>query len=269
MPIKCGVIGKPIQHSLSPMIHQLFAKQAGLSLSYEKIEGDKLRMEEQVTRFFEEGGRGLNVTLPFKERAFDLSQKKTPRSQQAKASNTLWMNEGNLYGDNTDGVGLITAIHPYLNLSNKKVLIVGAGGAARGIIGPLFAAGVKELYLTNRTFHKTKALLHDFPDLNCQPMTSLTTSFEVLINATSASLYNADFNFLSHLLISKPFCYDLAYKLNEPTAFVSYARSHQCEAMDGLGMLVEQAAESFYIWHGFKAETLPVISAIKQLDFRA
>lgn len=262
--LKCGVIGKPINHSLSPTIHQLFAKQAGILLAYEKIEGDETNFENQVEQFFKEEGLGLNITLPFKQRAFNLCQLRSPRCEQAKAANTITRSHTTLSLDNTDGAGLLKDLSQRVNLTHKKVLILGAGGAARGIINPLLMAGVAELWLTNRTFAKAELIKSDFPTLHVQPIDQIEQSFDLIINATSASLFEGDFSFVAHLLNAKPFCYDLAYSLTKPTSFVTYALERHCDAQDGLGMLIEQAALSFFIWHGFMPDTSKISLSIKK-----
>lgn len=262
MIVRCAVVGNPISHSLSPLIHEQFAAQAGIALSYEKIEGDDLLVEEQIVRFFKQGGRGLNITLPFKLRACDMASIKTPRCQQAKAANTLWMKNNQLHADNTDGIGLIKDLERYLDLTNKTVLIVGAGGAARGIIAPLLTAKAK-LTVVNRTFAKAKDLAEAFPSLNYLPFESLGDPFDVIINATSASLADNQLQLPASLIQRQPFCYDLAYRRDGPTPFVASALKQGCLAVDGLGMLVEQAAEAFFIWHGFRPETESVLARLR------
>ena len=253
--IVCAVIGNPIGHSLSPVIHQEFAKQAHLDLCYEKLEGTLENFEKQVIDFFKNGGRGLNVTLTFKERAFRLAASITPRCAEAKAANTLWMAEGVLHADNTDGCGLIKDLAHYLVLQDKNILLLGAGGAARGIIGPLLAASIKNLTLVNRSKDKAENLQKEFPQIHCSSLQSLDFKYDLILNATSASLTNNTLDLPQKLFDNAPFCYDLAYNRENPTPFIAYALAHNCPAVDGLGMLVEQAAEAFFIWHGFKPET--------------
>ena len=253
--IRFAVMGNPVSHSLSPIIHQEFAQQFGITLCYEKILGETCGFEAQVMNFFSSHGRGLNITLPFKERAFAMSLVRTPRCLLAKAVNTLWMEADTLYGDNTDGVGLIRDISHHIDLKEKHILLLGAGGAARGVLAPLLATAAS-VTIVNRTKERALALLTDFPTASIGSFENTEQrSFDVVINATSASLDNQRLRLPTSLLQTKPFCYDLAYSKDNPTPFVSWARSRGCEAMDGLGMLVEQAAESFYIWHGVMPDT--------------
>lgn len=264
MTVYCGVVGNPVAHSLSPQIHQQFASQAGIQLFYEKILGDEAAFELQVADFFDRGGRGLNITLPFKPRAFAMAAIVTERCAQAKAANTLWQQDGQLHADNTDGIGLVRDLSRYIDLNTKTVLLLGAGGAARGVIAPLLSAGVTRLTLANRTMDNARALLSDFPQINCLAMDELNDVYDVIINATSASLAGEQLILPSGIWRNKPLCYDLAYRLYEPTPFVAYAAGQGCKAVDGLGMLVEQAAEAFAIWHGFIPETNSVLHHLQE-----
>lgn len=263
MMLHCAVIGNPIAHSLSPLIHQYFAEQAGLALTYTKIQGDDQGFEEQVKCFFNQGGKGLNITAPYKERAFAMALLKTPRCQQALSANTLWMKDGQLSADNTDGVGLINDLKRSIDLASKRLLICGAGGATRGIIMPLFEAKAAKITVVNRTLEKAQRLLTDFPFIHCIATDAIESSIDVIINATSANFEGETWVFPDNLMETKPFCYDLAYAVDEPTAFVHYAIKQDCPAVDGLGMLVEQAAESFFIWHGFRPETASVLNCLR------
>ncbi|HHF7348401.1 TPA: shikimate dehydrogenase [Legionella feeleii] len=264
MSSRCAVMGNPVAHSLSPFIHQYFAEQTGKQLSYEKILVAEDTFESQVTFFFAQGGLGLNITLPFKQRAFAMADLSTPRCQQAKAANTLWMEEERLHADNTDGAGLIKDLSRYLDLNAKKILLIGAGGAARGIIAPLLAANIARLTVTNRTEEKATILQTDFPEISYCPLTKLQAEYDVLINATSASLTGDAIPLAPALFQAATCCYDLAYSATGETAFVAWARAQGCrQAVDGLGMLVEQAAESFFIWHGIRPDTRPVLTALK------
>lgn len=256
VPGRYAVVGRPISHSLSPSIHQQFAQQLGISLVYERIEGDALQFEQQVRDFFEAGGKGLNITLPFKERAFALADACTRRCHQAKAANTLWMQDGLLHADNTDGEGLVNDLSRHGALAHKRLLVLGAGGAARGIIGPLLDADIASLVLVNRDISKAAALKRDFPSIQIKTFDLLCPEnvFDLIINATSASLTGNPLPLPDFLWQGKPFCYDLSYAKTGPTAFVASARKHGCPATDGLGMLVEQAAEAFKIWHGIKPD---------------
>ena len=273
MPGRYAVMGYPVSHSLSPIIHQLFAEQTSSTLTYEKIEIDLPRFEQQVSDFFSQGGKGLNVTLPFKQRAFAMSEQASIRCSEAKAANTLWMHAARLQADNTDGVGLLRDISRYVSLSGKTILLLGAGGAARGIIGPLLAVNPAQLTIVNRTPAKARALLLDFPLANSCTADELpdhvkTCTYDVVINATSASLDGQAVVLPPALIAAKPFCYDLAYSISELTAFVASVRAQGCIAVDGLGMLVEQAAEAFFIWHGVMPETAPVLDVLSSLEKR-
>jgi shikimate dehydrogenase len=241
-----AVIGNPIDHSLSPKIHQQFAAQLGLSLTYEKILTNEHEFSTTVSHFFDQGGTGLNITMPFKTQAFNLAKIRTPRCQQAKAANTLWMDKGILHADTTDGVGIISDLSHHLTLNGKQVLVLGAGGASRSIIGPLLAANIAGLTLVNRTAARAEAVQIDFPQIKVSALTDLNASYDLIINTASTSFST----FPPGLLAPSTLCYDLAYNIHEPTPFVTWARQQGCAAVDGLGMLLEQAAESFFIWHG-------------------
>ena len=265
MPNRFAVMGNPIAHSLSPFIHHCFAEQTGKQLRYEKIKVDEASFEDHVFNFFAQGGRGLNITLPFKQRAFVMAKKATDRCMQAKAANTLWLDAaGHLQADNTDGVGLIRDLSHHISLEAKQVLLLGAGGAARGIVGPLLAANIAQLTIANRTVEKTKALQIDFPQIKGITLSELKDNYDLILNATSASLTAKLPVLPSSVLQNAPFCYDLAYCVKGLTSFVVWAREQGCAAMDGLGMLVEQAAESFFIWHGLKPDTESVLTALRK-----
>ncbi|MGQ3891490.1 shikimate dehydrogenase [Legionella sp. CNM-4043-24] len=252
--IRCAVIGRPISHSLSPAIHQQFAGQFGMELVYERIEGHEQGFEQQVRDFFAAGGKGLNITLPFKERAFAMAGLQTPRCRKARAANTLWMENGRLHADNTDGAGLVNDLSRYVALQGRHLLVLGAGGAARGIIGPLLEAGISRLSLTNRDPVKAQALQQDFPVIHLAAFAKPEPA-DLIINATSAGVTGQALQLPEHLWASRPFCYDLSYSKTGSTPFVDSAKRHGCQAMDGLGMLIEQAAAAFYIWHGKKPDT--------------
>lgn len=259
-----AVMGNPITHSLSPMIHQLFATQQGLSLTYKKILIDLPRFEQQVIEFFNQGGKGLNVTLPCKQRAFTMSKEITPRCLKAGAANTLWMQSERLHADNTDGVGLLRDLHRHIDIQAKAILILGAGGAVRGILNPLLEAKPAHITVVNRTLETTQNLQQDFPQIQCQLLKELGKHvFDIIINATSASLDGANVALPDNLTTTKPFCYDLTYNISEKTPFVDWARTQGCTALDGLGMLVEQAAEAFFIWHGVVPDTVAVLNKIR------
>ncbi len=213
--MRFAVMGHPVAHSLSPIIHQRFAEQIGKRLIYEKIEIDLARFEQQVLDFFNEGGSGLNITLPCKQRAFAMSAKVSERSAAAKAANTLWMEAGRLHADNTDGVGLLRDMNRYIHLAGKRILLLGAGGAAHGILGHLLLEKPAELMVSNRTPERARALQLAFPMANCCAFTELAAhvkknAYDVVINATSASLNGKNLELPANLLATKPICYDLA-----------------------------------------------------------
>ena len=253
-----AVMGNPITHSLSPTIHLLFASRTGLSLRYEKIRASEALFEQEVLEFFNDGGKGLNITLPFKERAFAMAHVQSARAKEAGAANTLWMQDGVLHADNTDGIGLIRDLNQHIHLANKTILLLGAGGAARSIIGALLQAKPLELILCNRTIAKAHLLQTQFPSIiTCtfEALDKLTEPCDLIINATSASLANERLPLPETLITHHPVCYDLAYAKNNTTTFVQWAKTQGCEAFDGIGMLIEQAAEAFYIWHGIRPDT--------------
>lgn len=261
MTNRYAVIGQPVSHSMSPAIHELFAAQFGMDITYERILGDVSNFEQQVDTFFFEGGLGLNVTLPFKERAFHLSTERTHRCLAARAANTLWVKNGILHADNTDGIGFIRDLGQFFSVKGRSVLILGAGGAARGLIQPLLDEQPERLMIWNRTEDKLQALVNDFPELVSVQLNQLE-AVDCIINATSASVSGSSLELPLPIWQSKPFCYDLAYDVASPTSFVALARRLGCRAVDGFGMLVEQAAESFYIWNGRKPDTSRVVEAL-------
>ncbi len=265
MLCRFAVIGNPIEHSLSPQIHQQFAQQFNMALSYEKIKGTDSGFEIEVADFFQSGGMGLNVTLPFKQRAYALAgEGLSARCLRAGAANTLMMKNKRLHADNTDGVGLIRDLSRFINVQDKNILILGAGGAARGIIHPLLEMTPASFVLANRTIEKAESVQKEFPHIKISDFAHLNRSFDVIINATSASLEGNALNLPDLIMSSQPFCYDLAYNRQEMTPFVHYARERGCQAVDGLGMLVEQAAESFYLWHGVMPLTEPVLQNLSK-----
>lgn len=260
-----AVIGNPITHSLSPEIHQRFAQQTQVQLTYEKIMGEDLYFESQVSDFFTQGGRGLNITLPFKQRAFAMAKDRTPRCQSAGAANTLWMKDGQLCADNTDGVGLVRDLSRFTKLPGKRILVLGAGGAVRGIIYPLLEEKPVSLVIANRTKAKVDELQAAFPQIIGVDITHLSGEFDLIINGTSASLGGNTVTLPNECFATVPLCYDLAYKQKNDTAFVAYAKSFGCEAVDGLGMLVEQAAEAFFIWNGVRPSVEPVLRHVREM----
>jgi shikimate dehydrogenase len=264
-PDRYAVIGHPIAHSKSPIIHSLFAEQTGEDIRYEAIDVAPEELPEMIAKFTAEGGRGLNVTVPHKQNALVLMDALTERAKLAGAVNTITRKEnGELEGDNTDGVGLIADLRENLNveLIDSSILILGAGGATRGIIPPLMEQKPAELLIANRTVDKAQALSNAFVDLGnidaCGFDNLDGRHFHLIINATSAGLEGELPPFPSSILSPDTVCYDLSYSMHD-TPFIAWAKEHGCkQAYQGWGMLVEQAAESFAIWRGKRPETAEV-----------
>ncbi len=261
-----AVFGCPIKHSKSPRIHQLFAQQTDQSLDYSAQEVPAEQFIEAVKAFFAKGGKGLNCTIPLKELAWAFADLKTERAQLAKAVNTLAVQvDGSILGDNTDGIGLIKDLteNHQVNLVKSKVLILGAGGASRGIIKPILDQQVDSIVIANRTEVKAVELAAEFMHLGsvqgCGFSDLEHQQFDVIINATSTSLTGELPPLPNNVLREKGICYDLAYAL-EPTRFVTWGLDNGAlKSLDGLGMLIEQAAEAFYIWRDVRPKTQPVI----------
>ncbi len=251
-----AVFGNPIGHSRSPEIHTQFASQTGQSLTYtaELVELDKFN--EAVSAFANNNGKGLNITVPFKQEAWHIATERSALAERAGAVNTLVIKDETLFGDNTDGVGLVRDLinNHHVNIKNQHVLIVGAGGAVRGVIQPILELKPAELVIANRTVEKALQLAKDFSDLGnisgCGLDALEGRCFDIVINGTSASL-QGDLPQLPDTIFSENACaYDMMYAA-DPTPFMQWAK--QCKVhqiYDGLGMLVEQAAESFRLWRG-------------------
>jgi shikimate dehydrogenase len=261
-----AVFGNPIAHSKSPLIQAEFAKQTGQDLEYRAILAPLDDFPGAVAAFRSAGGEGANVTVPFKEEAFQLAARLTPRAKAAGAVNTLKFEDGQILGDNTDGAGLVRDLTANLKqtLAGKRVLLMGAGGAARGVIGPLLAEHPAGLVLANRTVGKAQLLAELFGETaSASSYAALAgQSFDIVINATAASLKGELPPLPEHLFNPGALAYDMMY--GRETLFMSWARSHGAASVaDGLGMLVEQAAESFYLWRGVRPDTAPVIRKLK------
>lgn len=269
---KYAVFGNPVFHSKSPRIHRQFAKQTGVDLEYRAIEAPLRGFRETLQTFMAAGGKGLNVTLPFKIEAYQAATELSPRAQLAAAVNTLRIDgPGKLYGDNTDGAGLLRDIekncrHP---VRDRHVLILGAGGAVRGILQPLISAGPASLWIINRTAEKAIRLAGQFSKLLAMPIEAggfadlPESAFDIIINATAASLHGDNLHLPGTLARGESLAYDLVYA-DQDTPFMSWAREVSVEAVsDGLGMLVEQAAESFLLWHGVRPATGEVIARLR------
>ncbi|GAB3539576.1 shikimate dehydrogenase [Noviherbaspirillum agri] len=266
-PDRYVVIGNPIAHSKSPDIHARFAVQTGQNLVYERLLAPLDGFEQTVRNLMREGGKGANVTVPFKLEAFALADSLSPRAQAAGAVNTLSFKAGEIAGDNTDGVGLVTDIERNAGfaIAGKRVLLLGAGGAARGVILPILERHPVELVIANRTVEKAQELATYFAThgaVSACSFQALQDSFDVVINATSASL-SADLPPVSSKVFATgSLAYDMMYG-KEPTVFMRFASQHGATVRDGLGMLVEQAAESFYVWCGVHPDTAPVFAELR------
>lgn len=261
-----AVIGNPITHSKSPDIHAAFAAQFDIDLSYIKLLGNTGDFAATADNFFERG-TGANVTLPFKEDALRFADKLSEDAKLAGAVNTLSWQNGIIKGDNTDGVGLVTDIQRNhgCELAGKKVLIIGAGGAARGVILPIARQQAASITIANRTHTKALDLAKQFAEFapaTAAEMASLQLTYDVVINATSASLAGVEINLPKSIFGEQTLAYDMMYA-HEPTPFMQFARANGTTVADGLGMLVEQAAKSFEIWHGVFPETRGVITDIR------
>ena len=269
------VIGNPIGHSKSPRIHALFAKQTGQDLSYEAILVPSDGFAEAIRAFIAAKGgpaRGANVTVPFKEEAFRLATRRTARAEAAGAVNTLSFDAGTIVGDNTDGAGLVRDLKHNLGCdpAGRRILLLGAGGAARGVILPLLLENPTELVIANRTEETAARLALEFSRLpGCAVAVKpdgtgfgrlAGRAFDLVINATSAGLSNAVLPLPTSVFAPRCVAYEMVY--GRETAFMVQARDAGARVGDGLGMLVEQAAEAFFVWRGVRPQTAPVLSAL-------
>ncbi|MDR3479547.1 MAG: shikimate dehydrogenase [Burkholderiaceae bacterium] len=267
-PDRYAVIGHPVAHSKSPAIHSAFAAQTGQNLSYERLLSPLDGFAATVRTFIEQGGKGLNVTLPFKVEAHALADSLTPRARCAGAVNTLKITDGHILGDNTDGAGLVTDIerNAGVMLSGKRILLLGAGGAARGAILPLLEARPAALTIANRTPEKAAVLAREFAPFSAAIEASafgiLHGRFDIVINATSASLGNELPPVPAAIFGAETLAYDMMYG-KQPTVFMKFAQQQGAAIRDGLGMLVEQAAESFYLWRGIRPETAGIFAELR------
>lgn len=270
-----AVFGHPIAHSKSPIIHALFAEQTGECLTYTAQDVPPETFETEVRAFFARGGKGLNCTVPLKELAWKIADHRSQRAERSRAVNTLaWRPDGTIYGDNTDGLGLVRDLTVNLGLTLKdlRILLLGAGGASRGVIEPLLEHGPARLVIANRTPEKAVRLAEEFSNLGpiegCGFSDLGTESFDLVLNATAASLAGEVPELPKNILQPGGCCYDLAYG-SEPTPLVLWGRDvGAAVSVDGLGMLVEQAAEAFHIWRGIRPATRPVIDALKNREHR-
>jgi len=264
------VLGNPVAHSRSPAIHAQFAAQCRQDLVYEAQLAPLDGFTETVRQFVAAGGKGANVTVPFKEEAFRLCTRRSARAERAGAVNTLAFAGGEIHGDNTDGAGLVRDIEANLGfaLAGKRVLLLGAGGAARGVIAPLLACHPLSLFIANRSAGKAEALARQFSDLAAVDAGDFAKTtgrqFDAVINATSASLAGETLPLPAGIFAAGSLAYDMMYGKGE-TPFLILARAQGAEKLaDGLGMLVEQAAEAFLVWRGVRPDSAPVLAALRE-----
>ena len=272
-----AVFGNPIAHSKSPLIHGQFAKQTNEHIEYIKIEAPLDGFKKSIDNFFnEQNGQGCNVTLPFKEQAFQLADEKSARAQWAGAVNTLKkLPDGKLFGDNTDGCGLVRDLtdNHKIELKNKRILVLGAGGAVRGVLQPLLEQTPSALVIANRTPEKAAALAEHFKSLGNISASSFAdlksqTIFDVIINGTSASVSGDVPPVSANCFNAKTSAYDMFYS-DKPTAFCAWAISQGMKnVFDGFGMLIEQAAEAFYVWRGKRVDSKSAFTLFKHKIFR-
>lgn len=266
-----AVMGNPITHSKSPRIHSLFAEQTGEKVHYTAIQVDPGGFEQAVDHFIATGGKGLNITVPFKQEAWQRVDSRSSRAERAGAVNTIKIEADNLFGDNTDGIGLVNDLvrNNAITLKGKSILLMGAGGAARGVLAPLLQQDPAQIVIANRTESRARDLAKEFSDLGdvqgCGYGAALAElQFDVLINATAASLQGKLPALPDGIVANSGACYDMMYAA-QPTTFMNWASQQgAAKVLDGLGMLVEQAAESFYVWRGIRPDTQPVIDALRQ-----
>lgn len=267
-----AVIGNPIKHSKSPWIHARFAELTQQSLEYNALLVEVDDFERRVAEFFEVGGKGLNITVPFKERAWAMVGRHSDAARRACAVNTLYRDlDGVLIGENTDGMGLLRDLKQNhgADLADKRILLLGAGGAVKGVLPNLIAESPSVIYIANRTLERAKALAESVPGKVCIHAVSFddipAEAFDFIINGTSAGLQGDLPAVHNETVNAHTWCYDMIYGVGD-TKFQAWAKSLQAaKALDGLGMLVEQAAESFKIWRGHSPQTGPVIRELRQL----
>ena len=270
-PDQYGVAGHPVSHSWSPFIHGMFAKATAQNMVYRLFDVAPATFRRDTLKLFAGGVRGINVTLPHKQSAADLVNELTPRAERAGAVNTIaFFDDTSLLGDNTDGLGLTADLERNLGLTltNKRILILGAGGAVRGVLGPLLEREPKEVVVANRTLDRARKLAEDFADMAeikiCNFADTKGPPYDLIINATSASLQGEMPQMPVGLVGEETVCYDMAYGRGH-TPFTLWGRSlHAARTTKGWGMLVEQAAESFLLWRGIRPDTKPVLEALAQ-----
>ena len=271
-PGRFAVVGNPIGHSLSPIIHRAFARQFGCGIDYQPHHVELDAFEGWVTQFFSDGGRGLNVTLPFKSRAFMLATESSPRAGEAGAANFLVQTDrGGIAADNTDGIGLVRDMlsnHGWL-IEGKRILVLGAGGAVRGIISALVEERPEMIYIANRTEEKAVRIAHRWSHgsvfIEGGGLDNLPEApWDLIINGTSASLSGKSLQLPENLALTRTCCcYDMMYS-DGSTPFMNWASAREVrDIADGLGMLVEQAAESYYLWLGDRPDTKAVLQQLR------
>ena len=268
---KYAVFGNPIKHSKSPQIHAIFAEQCAQAMQYRAVRVELDGFSKAATNFFAEGGSGLNITLPFKRDAYDFSHRLSGRARRAGAVNTLTLTaDGTIEGDNTDGIGLVRDMIANLGwaVQGLRILVLGAGGAVRGVLEPLLRERPRELLIVNRTAERAVELAQEFSDIAAIAGGGYELigerQFDLIINASSAGLSGEMAELPSSLLTERSCCYDMIYGA-EPTPFMRWAAHHAAWAVsDGVGMLVEQAAQSFFIWRNLRPETRPVIHQLRE-----
>ena len=262
------VFGHPIAHSKSPAIHKAFAAETAQDMAYIAIEAPLDDFAGAWRTFVAEGGKGANVTVPFKEDAYRLCDRLSDQARRAGAVNTLKLEaDGSVYGDTTDGVGLVADLTRHgVQLEGARVLLLGAGGAVRGVLAPLLGESPSELHIANRTAHKAESLAADFADLGNiegSGFDAIAGRYDVVINGTSASLAGDLPPLPETLFNGGAVAYDMMYGA-EPTVFLAWSNARGARCVDGLGMLVEQAAASFAQWRGMAPSTAPVLSALRE-----
>jgi shikimate dehydrogenase len=268
-----GVMGYPVSHSRSPVIHRLFAMQTGQNMQYELLQVSPEKLETAVRQFQRTGGKGLNITVPHKRAVLQLVDQLSERASTAGAANTLTFRGGEIHGDNTDGIGLLRdlCVNLGIQLQGANILILGAGGATRGIVGPLLEMQPHSLVIANRTLDKAQVIADHFarhgPISACRfNKVPVGDPYSLVINATSAGVRGEVPPYPEAAISEQTFCYDLSYGLNV-TPFSNWARElGAASSVMGWGMLVEQAAASFEIWRGIRPDTAPVL---KQMQINA
>lgn len=274
MTDRYAVIGNPIAHSKSPIIHEAFAKNTGQDLEYIRVLAPLDGFAATVHAMIAEGFKGANVTVPFKLEAFQLATQLTERAHDAGAVNTLIFNADSIIGDNTDGAGIVRDIQNNLQISiaGKRVLLIGAGGAAEGVLHPILACSPSLLVITNRTLDKALTMVKKVEDQGDYRFVSVSAyafddlhgqEFDIVVNATSTGLTDTVLPLPTGIFAAGALAYDMMY--GRETPFMVFARSQGALIADGLGMLVEQAAEAFYIWRGVRPETKTVMQTLRSL----